>query len=79
MGRPGPNPSVSEAEIVRAIVAAKPPALGTSDLADEFDISTEAMRRRLHRLNENGILHKATVGGALVWWPTSEGKSLLAE
>lgn len=77
MGRPGPDPSVSDEDVVRTLVAARPPALGTTDLAKEFDISGEAMRRRLHRLHEEGIIEKATVGGSLVWWPTDSGRALL--
>jgi predicted ArsR family transcriptional regulator len=77
MPRPGPNPSVEDADIIRIIVSARPPALGTSDIADEFEISTEAIRRQLHRLEEEGKLESAKVGGALVWWPTDEGRALL--
>lgn len=77
MPRPGPDPSVAPADVVRAIVAARPPALGTGDLAYEFDISSEAMRRRLHQLDEDGYLNSDTVGGGLVWWPTEAGRALL--
>lgn len=77
MSRPGPEPSVSKVDVVRVILAARAPALGTGDLADEFGISSEAMRRRLHKLEEDDILESATVGGGLVWWPTSNGRALL--
>lgn len=77
MPRPGPDPSFSGTQIVRAIIAARPPALGTGDLADEFNVSSEAMRRQLHRLDGEGILDSATVGGSLVWWPTDKGQKLL--
>jgi predicted ArsR family transcriptional regulator len=79
MTRPGPDPSVAPVDVVRVIVAARPPALGTADLADEFDLSSEAMRRRLHRLDDDGYLHSDTVGGALVWWPTEDGRALLTQ
>jgi len=78
MTRPGPQPSYSVEDIVKAIVAARPPALGISDLADEFDVTPEAMRRQLHRHETDGYLNSATVGGSLVWWPTEDGRRLLA-
>jgi len=79
MTRPGPDPSVAAVDVVRVIVAARPPALGTADLADEFDLSSEAMRRRLHQLDEDGYLFSDTVGGGLVWWPTDDGRALLTQ
>lgn len=79
MPRPGPDPSVTDVEIVRVIVAAETPTLGTRDIADEFDISRQAMERHLRRMVDEGSLKTGKTGGANIWWPTDEGTALLYE
>jgi len=78
-GRRGPDPSVSNEQIVRTIVAARPPALGTTDIANGYDISRQAMTKHLNRMHENGHLHKAKMSGTNVWWPTDAGRALLRD
>ena len=76
--RPGPNPSVSDEALIRAILEAYPPALGTSDVADKVDLSSEATRRHLNRLAENGYLNTDKLGSVRVWWVTPEGRDYLS-
>lgn len=77
MPRPGPDPTVDDDDIIRVIVSAREPALGTHDIADEFDISRQAMERHLRRLVDDGVLKTGKVGGANIWWPTDDGRALL--
>jgi len=71
MSRPGPDPSVSDTEIIRAIVTARPPALGTTDIADRIDLSQQATSRHLERLCDDG---KLNTENCLAW--TSGGRRL---
>jgi len=75
--RPGPDPSISDEEIIRVLVAGRPPALGTSDIASELGISRQAVARHLNRLHEHGLLNKEKLSGTNLWWPTAKGRKLL--
>ena len=77
MPKPGPYAAVTDPEIIRVIVAARAPALGTRDIAEQFGISRQAMEKHLKRLVEEGKMNNAKVGSANAWWPTDEGRALL--
>ena len=76
--RPGPNPSVSDKSLIRAILEAYPPALGTSDVAKKVDLSSEATRRHLNRLEEDGYLSTDMLGSVRIWWVTDQGRAYLS-
>jgi len=76
--RPGPNPSVSDEALIRAVLEAYPPALGTSDVADKVELSSEATRRHLNRLEEEGYLSTDKLGPVRVWWVTDDGRGYLS-
>lgn len=78
-GKPGPDPTVSDEEILRAIILAYPPALGTSDIAEEIGISRQATDRHLGRLEEEGLLESKKVGPSTIWWTTDDGRAHLSE
>lgn len=75
----GPDPSIDDDEIIRVIVAARAPALGTADIADELGLSRQAMTRHLKRLHENGLLNTQKMSGTNLWWPTDAGRALLRQ
>jgi predicted ArsR family transcriptional regulator len=77
MARPGPDPSVSDEEIIRVIVSARPPALGTTDISDGLGISPQATKRHLDRLVDEGKLDTEKISDVNVWWPTPDGRALL--
>jgi predicted ArsR family transcriptional regulator len=78
MGKPGPDPSVSPPELVRAIVSNRKPAVATSEIADTVDLSRQATRRHLDRMEDDGLLYSGKTGPTTVWWPTEAGRQLLA-
>jgi DNA-binding MarR family transcriptional regulator len=77
--RPGPDPSFTDEEIIRVIVAARPPPLGTTDIADRLGVSRQAITRHLKRLHKTGLLNKEKVSGTNLWWPTDAGRALLVD
>ena len=77
MARPGPDPSVEDEEILLAIVSARPPAVGTSDVSDEIGLSSNSALRHLERLEEDGLVKSWKVGTVRIWWPTDDGRALL--
>ena len=76
--RPGPSPSVSDEALLRAVLEAYPPALGTPDVAEKIDLSGEATRRHLSRLEEDGYLNTDKLGSVRVWWVTPDGRAYLS-
>ena len=74
MGKPGPNPTVEPEEILRTLKLAYPPALGTSDIAEEIGISNQATQRHLKRLKDEGYVDTRKIGRARMWWITNEGE-----
>ncbi|WP_227015821.1 winged helix-turn-helix transcriptional regulator [Haloarcula sp. JP-L23] len=76
--RPGPNPSVDDETLIRTILEAYPPALGTSDVAEKVGLSSEATRRHLGRLEEEGYLSTDMLGSVRVWWVTDVGRAYLS-
>lgn len=76
--RPGPNPSVSDETLIRAVLEAYPPALGTADIANKIGLSSEATRRHLKRLEESGYLSTDKLGSVRVWWVTDDGRAYLS-
>jgi len=79
MGRPGPDPSVDDDEIVRIIVSARPPALDTAGIADQLPISHQATAKHLKRLAADGTLKTEKMSNSNIWWPTDDGRALLAQ
>jgi predicted ArsR family transcriptional regulator len=64
---------VTDEEIITAFRDADVPVLVARDLAEEFDISPQAINERLHRLNTENRLGTRKVGGAArVWWIAEE-------
>ena len=43
--------------------------LGTTEVADRFDVSQQAAYARLKRLAEQGLVEKKTTGGTTLWRP----------
>jgi len=71
--KPGPNPRVSDEEILSRLREAEGPVLSTADLADRLPIARRATLNRLKRLRERGVVESYAVGGRnTVWWATDE-------
>lgn len=72
--KPGPDPTAKPGEILRILKLAYPPALGTTDIADEIGISQQATQKHLRRLEGDGFIESRKVGRAKIWWLTDEGE-----
>lgn len=59
----------AQRETVQLFRRTEDPVLTTSDVAEEFGITSEAARQRLDRLVDRGLVEKRTVGAAaVVYW-----------
>ena len=79
MGRPSKGESVDDEQILRYIATDRRPAVGTGDVASEFDFSTQNATERLRRLAADGALHHDKVSGVNLWWLSQDGRDRLAD
>lgn len=67
--RPGPDPSMTDAEIVEHIVASSVPVVTATDIAEVAGTSASAARDRLERLVDAGALARKSAGSGVVYYP----------
>jgi len=73
------SPRVSDEEILREIVLHPDPVVTARELSDHVDYTADGVRRRLHDMEDAGLVEKRTVGAnAVIWWLTDEGRAKLA-
>lgn len=78
MPTPGPDPSVTDEELLRAISDAYAPAQGTSYVADQVNIDRRVADNHLRRLWDEGLLESEMIGQVRVWWLTDDGRQYIA-
>lgn len=78
MPKPGPDREATDERILRAIRDAYPPALGTSDIADELDVQRQTVDKHLRELVDRGLVNTDMVGQSRIWWLSDAGKRELA-
>ena len=75
MGKPGPDPKVTDKDILRAICLNYAPVMTPKQLAERFDVSNTAISNKLDRIEESGRVESERVGRARVYWLTDEGRA----
>lgn len=77
--KPGPDREATDERILKAIRDAYPPAVGTSDIAEEIGVSRQTVDRHLRDLVEEGYVNTSKIGRVRAWWLSDEGRKILAE
>ena len=77
MSERGPDPIRDTEEILRAIESGYPPALGTSDIAEELDVERRTADKYLRRLNDEGLVATDKIGKVRAWWLTDKANQVL--
>jgi DNA-binding transcriptional ArsR family regulator len=76
----GPSRRVGDDEILKEMALAGAPVVTVSKLAEVFDYSSENIRYRLGRLEDEGVVDSMRVGSsAKVYWLTDKGQERLAQ
>ncbi|MYL16167.1 HTH domain-containing protein [Halorubrum terrestre] len=71
--RPGPDPTVSDEQILSLFRESTDPVLTASEIADQVDLTRRNVLNRLKDLESNGHLRSKKVGGrSTVWWLPGE-------
>lgn len=77
MAQSGTAPDDRDKRIIGLIVANRKPVMGTTEIAEHFDMSQQGISRHLNRLHDEGALNTEKIGRVRVWWPTEDGLSYL--
>lgn len=78
MGERGPGRELDDDKIMAFIWDSYGPAVGTSDIAEHFDVTDQTVRNYLTRLKEEGYVESRKVGRATAWWLTTDGERRIA-
>lgn len=76
-GKSGGRPQkVSPEEVLEKLRSVDEPVGTAAELADELDVSSQTVVRRLETLEERGVVNRKQVGAnAVVWWVVANGKA----
>jgi predicted transcriptional regulator len=78
MTSPGPQPTISDRELLRTIHDHYAPAVGSGHIAQRADLTQQAVTNRLDQLVDDGLLETMKVGQSRVWWLTTDGERWLS-
>lgn len=68
-GKPGPDPSVTDEEILALFEASEDPVLSTKEVTEQVSLKRRSVYDRLIALAEAGELEQKEIGGRnTVWW-----------
>ncbi len=73
-GKPGPDPSVTDDELLRVFRDHADPVLSTREVTEQVSLKRRTVYNRLSALEEAGQLRAKQIGGRnTVWWiPTDD-------
>lgn len=72
-GTPGPDPSVTDEELLKVFQDAEDPVLSTREVAEQVSLSRRSVYDRLVALRDGGKLEGKRVGGRNnIWWVPDE-------
>jgi len=70
----------SDEKYIRAVATHPDPVVTTSEIADELDVSTQAVYSKFVEFVEDGLMESKKTGGrAKVWWLSTTGREAYAE
>jgi DNA-binding Lrp family transcriptional regulator len=74
MATRGPQPNVTDREILQELENGGYPFDTASTLSERVNLSRQRLRKRLNRLAENGIIERAKVSGVVLYWSDSDSE-----
>ncbi len=64
--------SVTHEEVLDLFEEVRGPVIGSPDIAEHFDVTTQTARNRLTELKDRGLVDSRRIGQATVWWRVNE-------
>ena len=68
----GPDPTVSDAELIAAVKTTEYPFATIKDVSDAVGLSRERVRQRLNKLSGTGSINRTKTSGVIIYWLPSE-------
>jgi len=69
MATRGPDPMLSDDELLQIIRESPDPFVSATEVAESADMARQTAYKHLQRLHESGVIEKKQVGGsAVIWW-----------
>lgn len=70
MSKPGPDPTVTDDELINAIRHVRTPVAARGDIARQIEIGPERVRQRLKPLVADGSVQRGELNGGsvIVYW-----------
>lgn len=69
MAKPGPDPMISQDEVLAAMQKHDEPFITSKDLARRHEVTEQTAYKYLRRLYSSGRIERKKVGGsAVIWW-----------
>jgi DNA-binding transcriptional ArsR family regulator len=78
MVTPGPQPTISDEELLQIIDDHYAPAVGSGHVAQQADLTQQAVTNRLEQLVDANLLETIKVGQSRVWWLTTDAERRLS-
>ena len=76
---PGPEPADDDVKLLSLVKTQEGGFATAPEIAPETSVGEKQTRNRLDSLAEKDLLNKRRVGNTIVYWPTDEGESVLAQ
>ncbi len=73
----GREETVDDKQILAFVDASSDPVVTTAETADHFGFSNSGILKRLHSLEDSGLLESKKAGRTFVWWITDRGQAYL--
>jgi len=72
------TPKVADETILQEIALHPDPVVTAAELSNHLNYTADGVRRRLHGLEDEGLVESRQVGAnAVVWWITDDGRKQL--
>lgn len=76
---PGPDPEIPDSVVLQFVVLHPEPVVTSADFLGHFDLTRQAINKRLNALVNEGYLDARKVGSAAkIYWITQKGREKVA-
>lgn len=69
---------VTDEQILLEFLLTSDPALFTSEVAENFDITRQRVGQILEEIEDDGLVTSKLASGRRLWWMTTDGHDLVA-
>lgn len=79
MDSPGPDPEVSNCEVLEVVLLHPDPAMSAAEVADSVGVTRQAADRYLRKMAKEDLVRSSKVGASRIWWVGETGREYYHE